>query len=325
MLVTRFVVHFWATRLLINIAVNHDQRLTRTALRNCQDLVALSAATVMSGTGDIPVFRRLRRLHGRIEADVPYGSHLAVHMAIGVLFLGSGAFTFGTEDTAIAALLCAFYPLFPNSPLDNAAHLQAFRHFWTLAVEARCLVPRDVDTFRVTPVPITVSLTDGHEIQKIAPCLLPELRSISSITTTSPLHWTVVLDFMNNPQHRHAFENSQSIYVHRRSAHASQSTVFQATLQAIDETENQKTPLDWVGGLDAFAALGKSARALVLRGEEGGEVVDSRLELEAGLNSGRRDRLRNIQIACSREGGLWFGEEVVERLQAAVWVYSDEP
>lgn len=280
----------------------------------------------MAGAGDIVVLRRLRKLHARLDSSIPYGSHLASHLAIGVLFLGNGAFTFGTEPIAIASLLLAFYPLFPTTPLDNKSHLQAFRHFWVLAVENRCIIPRDVESFRPTQIPITITLRSGEELQRIAPCLLPELKSVAAVTTTSPGHWTVVLDFVNSAMHRYAFERSQSIFVHRRSAHASQSTVFQATLQALDEVETAKAPMEWLAVLPAFAKLDKAEKALIIReGErDGGECVDERLELEAALRDMiNRTRLRGVGMVCARkegDGGLWVAEEVVERLRAGVWV-----
>lgn len=314
-------------------ALNHDQKLARTTVRNCQDLVALSASTVMAGTGDIVIFRRLRKLHGRTEADVPYGSHLAAHIAIGVVFLGNGSYTFGTQNIAVASLLCAFYPLFPTTPLDNKCHLQAFRYFWVLAVENRCIVPRDVETFRPTQIPITISLKNGQEVNRIAPCLLPDLSSIATVTTTSPAHWTVVLDFLNSEAHRRGFERSQSIFVHKRSAHASQSTVFQAALQALDDDENLKAPLEWIGQLPAFAGMDKAEKALVIRegANGGGECIDERLELEYALRSSmNRSRLRGVAVVASRKekssdyrsssGGLWVDAETVGDLRAGIWI-----
>ena len=46
---------------------------------------------VMSGSGDLEVLKLIRRLHVRIgHPEVHYGSHMAVHMALGLLFLGGG-------------------------------------------------------------------------------------------------------------------------------------------------------------------------------------------------------------------------------------------
>lgn len=56
-------------------------------------------------------------------------------MAIGFLFLGNGAFTFGNNNFQIACLLLSVYPIFPQKPNDNNYHLQVYRHFYVLAVE----------------------------------------------------------------------------------------------------------------------------------------------------------------------------------------------
>jgi len=56
-----------------------------------------------------------------------YGDHMATHMAIGFLFLGLGRYTLSTSNTAIGALVCALYPHFPVSPLDNRYHMQVRR------------------------------------------------------------------------------------------------------------------------------------------------------------------------------------------------------
>ncbi len=46
---------------------------------------------VKSGSGDLDVMRLIRRLRVRVlNAEVTYGSHLSTHMALGLLFLGSG-------------------------------------------------------------------------------------------------------------------------------------------------------------------------------------------------------------------------------------------
>ena len=44
----------------------------------------------MAGTGNLDVLRIARQLRKRHSPDVPYGSHMAVHMAVGLLFLGGG-------------------------------------------------------------------------------------------------------------------------------------------------------------------------------------------------------------------------------------------
>jgi len=51
----------------------------------------------MAGTGNLDVLRIARQLRQRHSPDVPYGSHMAVHMAIGLLFLGGGRWHFFYE------------------------------------------------------------------------------------------------------------------------------------------------------------------------------------------------------------------------------------
>ncbi|KAI9750215.1 MAG: hypothetical protein M4579_006563 [Chaenotheca gracillima] len=334
------------TRICRLSAINYDQKLARSTVRNCQDLIALSAATVMAGTGDLVVFRRLRLLHGRASLETPYGSHLVGHMAIGVLFLGGGNYTLGTSNLAIASLLCAFYPLTPNTILDNQSHLQAFRHFWVLAAEARCIIVRDVDTHRPVSIPMSITLRTGEELKKTAPCLLPELIDIATIATASPEHWRVVLDFAKNASHRATFINSQTIYVRRRAAHdvTSSSSVFQATLQALNDNETERHPLEWLLNLPSFSTLDKSERALVIPPDAGNPVqastdstlVDTRLVFEKLCLSGdKADRLRNLKLLfawaerADAEGQKlkWMTSETVDRLRAAVWMLlkDDEP
>ncbi|KAG4026143.1 hypothetical protein MFRU_044g00140 [Monilinia fructicola] len=321
-------------------ASSFDKKLTRNTVRNCQDLLALGAATVMAGTGDIAVFRRLRSMHGRDDSETPYGSHLAAHLAIGALFLGGGTFTFGTSDKAIAALLVAFYPIFPSTVQDNKSHLQAFRHFWVLAAEARCLITRDIDTDQPVPIPLQITLRKGEEEQRHTPCLIPEIDQIKTVRTCSPEYWNVVLDLETNKAHVEAFKSTQVLYVRKRPAHDASTNAFKATLQALDEadqTANQS--LQWLFELPAFATLTKAERALVLPPDHGGPrdihsgteqtSVDSRLVLEhATLDSGNKDRLLGLRLLfewadkAMEEGRemRWIRKEVVQRLRSRVWV-----
>lgn len=220
--------------------VNYDGKLARNSVRNCQDIVALSASAVMAGTGDLAVFRRLRSLHGRVDADVPYGSYMAAHMAVGILFLGGGTYTLGTSDLAVASLLCSFYPVFPATVLDNKCHLQAFRHLWVLAVEPRCLIPRDLDTRRAVTVPVRVALKSGQKQDITAPCLLPDLTDIASVTVQSPDHWGFTLNFSNNDGlHAKFLDGDQSIYVRKRTSYNNfGSSAFSSTLMALSDMQD---------------------------------------------------------------------------------------
>lgn len=238
----------------------YDAQLARNNVQMCQDVIALSAASVMAGTGDLEVMRRLRALHGRDDPDTSYGSHMAAHLAIGTLFLGSGTVTFNTSNLAIAALLIAFYPLFPATVQDNRAHLQAFRHFWVLAADPRCLVSKDIATGQPISVPVLVKLntkptssehalpsksrsksrnaatTKQREepiiLRKHTPCLLPPLDEISTVRTdaTAQGYWNLELDFAHKPELLTEFRKNQTLNLRQRPLHES---VFGATLRAL--------------------------------------------------------------------------------------------
>ncbi|EPS26616.1 hypothetical protein PDE_01554 [Penicillium oxalicum 114-2] len=222
--------------------LSYDARLTRNSVRNCQDIVSLSAAAVMAGTGDLMLFRRLRSLHGRVDPDTPYGSHMAAHMAIGMLFLGGGSYTLGTSDLGVAALLCAFYPVFPTEVLDNKCHLQAFRHLWVLAAEPRCIVPRDLDTRRPISIPITITLHTGGVSTLTAPCLLPDPGEIRRVDVRGPDHWPLALDFSQDDALREKFRRGDpSVYLRRKATYSSagdSTSVFASTLTGLSETQD---------------------------------------------------------------------------------------
>ena len=86
-----------------------------------------------------------------------YGHNMAINMALGFLFLGSGAFTLSRAPFSIAALMCALYPIFPADPNDNRFHLQALRHFWVMAIETRLVQARDIDTGEFVQVDIILN------------------------------------------------------------------------------------------------------------------------------------------------------------------------
>ena len=119
----------------------YDQRIKRSAIREGLNLISISLTMIMAGTGEVNTFRRLRYAYGMYNHPIRYGSHVATHMSIGILFLGGGRYTLGTSNAAIASMIAAFYPRFAHLSSDNKSYLQAYRHLWTLAVEppADCL------------------------------------------------------------------------------------------------------------------------------------------------------------------------------------------
>ncbi|CAK7270437.1 Anaphase-promoting complex subunit 1 [Sporothrix epigloea] len=296
-------------------ATTFDAQLARGSARMCLDLLALSCATVMAGTGDLVVLRRLRAFYGTDEPQMNFGSHLAVRMAIGALFLGSGTTTFGNSNLAVASLLVAFYPIFPKSIQDNGSHLQAFRHFWVLATEPRCLVTKDLATGQPISVPIFVHLrptalsltakapsaresssesSDNTILRKQTPCLLPPLDDILTIRTdaSSQGFWDLEVPFAKDPSLKRTFQNNQNLYLRRRPA---QDSAFVMTLQALASTRTgsrdssaDRDPVAWLLSLDVFKNLSRAERALILNSSgtpSARHALDSILTLEAGLNT----------------------------------------
>ncbi|KAL2266823.1 hypothetical protein VTJ83DRAFT_6175 [Remersonia thermophila] len=287
---------------IVRIAVgNYDGELARNNACMCMDVLALSSAMVMAGTGDIIVLRRLRAFHGRNDPNTSYGSHLAAHLAIGALFLGSGTATFGTNDLAVASLLVAFYPLFPATVQDNRSHLQAFRHFWVLATQPRCIVTKDLITDKPLNVPILIHLKPGSQsaaaasqsaaeptdpngttIRRQTPCLLPPLDDIARVETDARSlgYWDLTLDFAQSPRIKDDFRTNQTVYLRRRPA---DEDTFPATLRALatrpsstdtvlvasNKEENDhsecEAPLDWVLDLPSLSGiLSQAEREMVL-------------------------------------------------------------
>ncbi|KAL9954099.1 hypothetical protein ACROYT_G041593 [Oculina patagonica] len=194
----------------------------KPTVETCLDTIVVSLAMVMAGTGNLDVLRIARQLRKRHSPDVPYGSHMAVHMAIGLLFLGGGRYTLSTSGPSIAALICAFYPRFPISSTDNRYHLQAFRHLYVLAAEPRVLVPREVDTNKACHVPLEVTLKETQfypetSLKLTAPCILPELQFIKKIRVAGLRYWPVTIDFTENKDNACLLTTNQgTLFVKRR-------------------------------------------------------------------------------------------------------------
>ncbi|KAK5690472.1 Anaphase-promoting complex subunit 1 [Elasticomyces elasticus] len=315
----------------------YDAKLARSTVRRCMDVLALAAATVMAGTGDLKTFRCLRRRHGRTDGETPYGSHMATHLAIGALFMGGGTHTFGTSDFAIASLICAFYPLFPADVGDNRVHLQAFRHLWVFAAEARCLIVDDIDTRWSIKMPVEVTMRDGTVKELIAPCLLPELNTVARVATKDPAYWRVTLDFANNVEHLSAFKNNQTIYVRRCPPGEAHSSVFSSTSAALVVAQSAIAVGDlWraLFNIQALRGLDKADMELIMPRDPRSSiymygrstVVDDKLVLRRAASSSDRDQLWNLRVLFAwaeklrGEGGTagWLRSEVIDALQAKV-------
>ncbi|BGP35109.1 Anaphase-promoting complex subunit 1 [Rhodotorula toruloides] len=206
-------------------------KMKRQALRASLAALSLALSMVMAGTGEINVLRRIRVAHGLFSDDITYGSHLAVHMSLGLLFLGQGKQTLGNSDAAVAALFLSLYPIFPSASIENRFHLQAYRHLWVLAVEPRYLEARDVDSGEPVFLPVRLRLKpDGVSGQPsgkaavkqlVAPTLIPSISQIDAIQIDSPRYWAFALNLSSNPSHLDQFLHDSTLYVKRKTGHLS--------------------------------------------------------------------------------------------------------
>lgn len=217
----------------------------------------------MAGTGDVNLLRLFRKAHGRIDTPGHYGAHVANHMAIGLLFLGGGRFTLGQSDSAIAMMVIAFFPPFPNGASDNRAHLQAYRHLWCLAVEPRLLVVEDIETKKVSYLPIKLVRRgdeSGSRTEEIvnAPTLLPSFSDISSLSTATERYWPSSLNVSSNRAHSRKLLITRTMQVKRRTGYLSYADDPNGFRSIFNRSSSSS---DWVGiGLtsDSSTDLGLS-------------------------------------------------------------------
>lgn len=178
----------------------------RPTIERCLAICALALAMVDAGTGHVETLTLLRALNlrQRVDIETTYGSHMALSMALGLLFLGGGRATLARSKKAIAALVVSLYPMMPLNTADNKYHLQAFRHLYVLAVDtsrhvetvdaslhASCSVP-----IRVELKPSTTATPEGSRneptvLELHSPCLMPEFGSIRRVSIESPEYYPV--------------------------------------------------------------------------------------------------------------------------------------
>ncbi|CAN0909752.1 Anaphase-promoting complex subunit 1 [Linum grandiflorum] len=201
----------------------------RSTLEICLHLVVLALSVVMAGSGHLQTFRLLKFLRGRSSPDghTNYGIQMAVSMAIGFLFLGGGMRTFSTSNGAIAALLISLYPRLPTGPNDNRCHLQALRHLYVLATEARWVQTVDVDSGLPVYVPIEVSIKETENYSEttyseVTPCILPERSILKKVCICGPRYWSQKIELVPEDKPWWSFGdkndpfNSGTLYVKRK-------------------------------------------------------------------------------------------------------------
>ena len=161
--------------------------VSRSVLETCVAAAASGLAMVMAGTGHLGTLRLLRSARIVVDAHVPYGVHQAIHMAIGLVFLGGGHLTLSSSDASVAVLLCAFFPRYALHPADNRYHLQAMRHLYVLAVEPRCVQCYDVDTGSPCYVPLDLELKPDKDADSTGDALRVPVQAAESYMVSPPI------------------------------------------------------------------------------------------------------------------------------------------
>jgi len=159
-----------------------DVGLDRYTVETCRAVLALSVGMIMAGTGDLETMVLLRSLRKISDHNTRYGVLMAIHTALGFLFMGGGRWSFKRDKLSTACLLISVFPRFPNSMTDNQCHLQAFRHLYVLATEERDVQAVDAVTQAPLTVPVTVETVERGSYQATLPLLMPHRDSVTSLT-----------------------------------------------------------------------------------------------------------------------------------------------
>ncbi|KAL9932390.1 hypothetical protein V8E36_008869 [Tilletia maclaganii] len=281
------------------------ERIRRAALQTAKDLVLLSCAMILAGSGHLPLLVRLRLEHGKMEAtpsQSSYGSFLCSHLALGFLFLGGGRYTFGTSDGAIACLLIACFPRFPATSSENRAHLQAYRHLWVLAVEPRLVVAQDVESGVVQSLDAVSRLKDPTSpggaspsadsplVQIHLPGQVPPYESLRSVSIHSEAFWSTELRVGEDVMHARRLLLTRRLPVKRRSGFAALTGSSSSSFSHSVSNEKKKELERADGGLTGLAA-----ELALLVGNEG-----SAIEAPGADSKGEEAVRESVSLAAER-------------------------
>ncbi|OTF73812.1 anaphase-promoting complex subunit 1-like protein [Euroglyphus maynei] len=199
----------------------------RSTIESCVNVLIVSCSIIMAGTGNVEIMRICRFLRCRInQTHVLYGSFMAIHMALGLLFLGGCRMTLNSSPESVAALICAFFPKYPIHTNDNRYHLQAFRHLYALTSQPRLLIPTCIDTgvSLYARIRYTFKADDNGQspktsvVEKMAPCLLPDLNRLETVELIDTNYWPIEFENGKNfikLEHCLASNNGH-LYIKRR-------------------------------------------------------------------------------------------------------------
>lgn len=90
-------------------------------------------------------------------------------------------YTLSNSNVGVASLLCALFPCFPLTGLDNQYHLQALRHLYVLAAKPAVLVARETETGEARCVRLQVKVQGGEVREMVTPCLVQDWEKLEEV------------------------------------------------------------------------------------------------------------------------------------------------
>jgi anaphase-promoting complex subunit 1 len=181
---------------ITSLSATYAQRIFLAIMKSLCPTLCSALAFIMAGSGNLKTFEILKNVYSSIK-EPNYGTHMAMNMCFGLLFLKDGTATVGSADICIASLFISFFPLFPKKVGENRCHLQALRYMWTLAVERRCLVTQDVNDKEIVCAPIEIIFKEksanrmNNSLRVYSPCILPPFEQIQKLRVCGPRYWTL--------------------------------------------------------------------------------------------------------------------------------------
>ncbi|KAG0669217.1 Anaphase-promoting complex subunit 1 [Maudiozyma exigua] len=160
-----------------------------------------------------------KKIREEIDNECHYGKYIASNTALGYLFLGSGQYALKTSTLeSIAYIIMSTLPLYME-PYP----FQELKHFWSLAVEPRCLVVKDAITNKaIHPVTIEVTVNAGERNKQgilfetstlVTPCLLPDITTLVSIKVEKDNYYPLELEFGEDTNASDYFKDGTVIYI----------------------------------------------------------------------------------------------------------------
>ncbi|CAI4049724.1 anaphase promoting complex subunit 1 SKDI_14G1530 [Saccharomyces kudriavzevii IFO 1802] len=158
-------------------------------------------------------------LEDKKDMDDHYGKFISTNLALGFLFLGSGQYALNISTLeSIAFLIMSVLPTY-----TTPHPLQELKHFWSMAVEPRCLVIKDISTGDpVNKVPIELVVEKDIEKDEVikemlTPCLLPDFSKISSIRVKMHDYFPLEINFTKDFSASDFFSSGTIIYIQKKS------------------------------------------------------------------------------------------------------------